>query len=115
MEKVGIKVRNYELEPTFLEFGNTVENIKKYEKILASDRVNVYFDKDIYLSMSAYDDLKYILNCSQVKRTVGENMAMIEQYIDKFLRDCFIEKSATFDEPDYQYFKINKEPYFDYY
>jgi hypothetical protein len=77
---VNVKVRNYMLELTLAEFGNSLGNRRQYEKrILPNGMLNIYFNTDLYMSHLAYEELM-ILSKSLTGEMINPNTLLQCEY-----------------------------------
>lgn len=105
METIGLKVRPYKLE----------ESAVGLVKIDTPTTANIIFNKDVYLTTDAANEYKQLLE--QHIRTLFDNqkISAIEADTANFLKKCIHNNTITFKRPKYDFFKIEKERFFDYY
>ena len=118
----GVKVRPYKLDCTFFEVGNTAGNQIGFEKIDTPQTLNLITNKDIYLTYEACRKVNEIM-LNHCREAITEKLtSAIEHKISSFLKDCFLNNEASFDNPglyktmpDVAICTIHGDPYFEHY
>jgi len=97
--ELGLKVRPFELDCTSIEFGNQYGNAVEFEKIDTGGRLNLYVDRDIYLTEKGYKGFKKMI-FDHIREPVTP--ALIEtiegEYIN-FFKMCFASNDIEFKKP----------------
>ena len=103
--ELEIKVRDYKLVPV----------CGGYEKDKISGRLYVYFNRNVYLSIDAYEKYKYLFNVPIGAALSYAQIEVFKQRVSDFIQICLNDHTATFEMPDCQHFKVSSEPNFDAY
>ena len=115
MMDLRVKVRDYKLDCTFHEFGNTAGNQVGFEENRVPGMVCLIIDRDIYLSIDAAERLWHIQrDYARVPISVGAMISIQEAY-RHFFNECYSSNELWFERPEDKYMKIEKDPYFDHY
>jgi len=107
MNELQVKVRPYRIEYAESEF-------EKVETSTVPD-VNAVFNRDVFLSLDAYAELKGIISGFRGHFITRQTMANEEYSIMDFFKGCFSRQTASFEEPQEEHFQIYGDKYFEYY
>ena len=74
--------------------------------------MNIYLEKDIYISMEKMKQFQEVCASFIFKEITRGLCESVRCTILNFLGECFTENTADFEEPDYPFFKLCRDIYF---
>jgi len=116
--EIELKLRNFTLESTIAEFGNPDgRNKRKFQKIEHPTRINICLDRDIYISIEAWERFQKVgIDSAYARLPITQGLIdNMEEHYARFFKDCVSRQELFFERPDMPCIRIPKTPDFEYY